>query len=165
MATKTLPKIGKIITKRKLMSLYGDYAMSVLGEYVSQLNTKRGEIRKYKVIKQLPDVAEFKNLLDLRYTSTVEGLISDAYSEFTSLGDELRGWYDNLPESFQGGDKGECLDQAASSLEGISEPTVQDRLSPTLRRHITECTLRRCCRQAKHCERRTRKAIPGRRRG
>lgn len=58
------------------------------------------------------------------HTSTVEGCVSDAMSELQSLGEELRSWYDNMPENLQGGDKGNQVDEAASALEGLNEPTM-----------------------------------------
>lgn len=47
------------------------------------------------------------------------GLVGDAKSEFESLRDELQEWYDNLPENFQNGDKGNDLQTAIDELENL----------------------------------------------
>ena len=51
-----------------------------------------------------------------RFASVVD-LLSEARSEAESLKEELESWYDNLPESFQNGEKGEALQSAMSELE------------------------------------------------
>lgn len=51
--------------------------------------------------------------------ASAQGDVSQAQLEFESLRDELQEWYDNLPETFQGGDKGSQLEEAISSLEEL----------------------------------------------
>lgn len=57
-------------------------------------------------------------------------LVSQAKDEFETLRDELQEWYDNLPENFQQGSKGEALQEAIQELEnaiegcGTAEDTV-----------------------------------------
>lgn len=46
-------------------------------------------------------------------------LINDAKSEMELLRDELQEWYDNLPEQFQGGSKGDQLQTAIDALTEI----------------------------------------------
>lgn len=58
--------------------------------------------------------------------------IADAFSEIESLKDELQEWYDNLPENFQNGSKGEQLQEAIGALEQHSEPSVDDKLQELL---------------------------------
>lgn len=58
--------------------------------------------------------------------STVADAVSTAFSEIESIKDELQEWYDNLPENFQNGSKGEALQEAISALEGASEPEAPD---------------------------------------
>lgn len=55
---------------------------------------------------------------------SIADAVSEVFGEFTELGEELRGWYDNMPEGPQSGDKGSEVDQAASDMEGIDEPDV-----------------------------------------
>lgn len=62
-------------------------------------------------------------------TSTVADAVSNAFSDIESLKDELQEWYDNLPESFQNGSKGEALQEAVSNLEGTSEPDIPEYAS------------------------------------
>lgn len=46
-------------------------------------------------------------------------LIETAKADIEELRDEIQGWYDNLPEAFQSGDKGNELEQCVSELEEI----------------------------------------------
>lgn len=46
-----------------------------------------------------------------------QSLVSDAKSEAEELRDELQDWYDNLPENFQAGEKGDTLQSAIDELE------------------------------------------------
>ncbi len=50
-------------------------------------------------------------------TTTVADAIDTARSGFEELRDEYQDWYDNLPESFQNGSKGEELQSAIDQLE------------------------------------------------
>lgn len=65
----------------------------------------------------------------IQHSTTVSGAVSDAFSALQSLGEELREWYDNLPEGLQGGSKGDALSEAADILEGLSEPDVPDSVA------------------------------------
>jgi hypothetical protein len=59
-------------------------------------------------------------------TSTVQDIVSDTFSEFECLEDELQRWYDNLPEQFQGWHKSDELEEAIDLLGRLQheEPTV-----------------------------------------
>lgn len=48
-------------------------------------------------------------------------LVGDAATQVEELKDELQSWYDNLPENFQQGDKGEALQTAIDQLESIQQ--------------------------------------------
>ena len=50
--------------------------------------------------------------------TTVSGAIDTAFTVMSELRDELQEWYDNLPEPFQNGDKGNQLQEA---IDGISQ--------------------------------------------
>jgi uncharacterized protein (UPF0147 family) len=54
-------------------------------------------------------------------------VVSEACGELASLGEELRGWADNIADKFP--DKADVIGEAASTLEDIREPTVPDELS------------------------------------
>lgn len=47
-----------------------------------------------------------------------------AYSEFQSLGEEMREMFDDLSEKSQEGERGQMLEAAADEMEGLDEPTV-----------------------------------------
>lgn len=60
------------------------------------------------------------------YTGDCEGAVSDAYSAMDGIKDELQSWYDNLPENFQSGDKGDQLQTAIDAIESVDEPNAPD---------------------------------------
>lgn len=59
-------------------------------------------------------------------TQDVSSAVSDAFSELACLGEELRSWYDNMPENFQNGDKGSQVSEAADALESLQEIDVPE---------------------------------------
>ena len=59
---------------------------------------------------------------------SIADAVSEAFSEITSLGDEVREAYDNTPESLQNSSIGEARDECASALEQINEPDVPEEL-------------------------------------
>ena len=127
---------GQVVSIMKLRNAYDAYVLQVIGEFFSRQegkriatktkkgrNTTRRAAATFKVVKTPPDKAEYDRLKREKYTTTIGELISDAYSEVESLAGEVRDWYDNLPESFQSGDKGDRLSEAADALENISDST------------------------------------------
>jgi hypothetical protein len=62
----------------------------------------------------------------------IEDAISTAFGIFTELSEEMRDWYDNMPESFQNADKGSTVDESASTLENLSEPSIDDEIRKVL---------------------------------
>lgn len=65
----------------------------------------------------------------IKHDTSVEGAVSDAQSEIESLAEEMRSWYDNMPENFQNGDVGSRVSEAADTLEGISWPEAPEAVS------------------------------------
>ena len=59
---------------------------------------------------------------------TTEYTVSDAVENLASvageLRDELQEWYDNLPESFQSGSKGDQLQEAIDALDEVAESSI-----------------------------------------
>lgn len=51
----------------------------------------------------------------------IAGDVDDCRGEVESLKEELQDWYDNLPESFQSGEKGDALQSAIDSLQEIED--------------------------------------------
>lgn len=67
-----------------------------------------------------------------RIEGTADGFVDDAFSDAEGLTEELQSWYDNLPESFQNGERGEKLQEAIDALESASKPDVPDALETVL---------------------------------
>jgi hypothetical protein len=59
---------------------------------------------------------------------TIEDAISEALGEITTLAEEMREAFDNMPESLQSSAVGEARSEAADNLENISEPDVPAEL-------------------------------------
>lgn len=76
---------------------------------------------------------------------TVEEFVSDAFSDAEGLKDELQSWWDNLPENFQNGDKGDALQEAIDALDGVSQPDVPDCIATSNVRY-TPCGKRKASR-------------------
>lgn len=118
-------KTGEIVNKSKLIKTYDKYVLSVLSDKLSRVpQEKKGEWPKFTVLSDLPTVEEYSKLKDQRYSTTVEDLVSDAFGMIEGLGNEMREWYDNMPEGFQNTDKGSQVSEVADTLEEMSPPTV-----------------------------------------
>lgn len=115
-----------ILTKFALEKQFDRYATAVLSAYLTAQPYERRKQRKYEVTKPLPTLDEYRDLRDKQYLTTVDDLVSDAFSEFEGLRDELQAWYDNLPESFQNGNKGDELQDAINGLENAQRPDVPE---------------------------------------
>jgi hypothetical protein len=61
---------------------------------------------------------------------TIEEAYSEFHGEIETLGEEMRAWYDNMPEGPQNGEKGSAVDEAAEALEGIDERDIPEALKP-----------------------------------
>ena len=59
---------------------------------------------------------------------SIADAISEAFGELISLAEEVREVCDNMPESLQQSSRYEALDGAASELENLNEPSVDDAL-------------------------------------
>ena len=116
------PASGETVTKTKLTRFYDRYATTVLRNKLTALDRKRKERQKYRVHSALPDKDEYVELRDEQFTSTVADVVDEAFAEAEALGEEIREWYDNLPESFQDSDKGYSLDEAANGFENLDRP-------------------------------------------
>lgn len=118
----------RTITSRQLNKNYDKYAAIVLNDYLESLphERKRGSSRTYKLLKLLPTKEAYFELKIKKYTTTIQDLVSDAFSEFESLSSELQEWYDNLPEQFQNGDKGTTLQESSDTLSNLDIPDVSE---------------------------------------
>jgi hypothetical protein len=119
------------VTKRKLNADYGPHAGVVLtaAQLLQPVPSKRGKMASWTVLKPLPSREDYKKMQDVHYQTSLTGLIEDAYSVFEELASELRDWHDNLPESFQQGDKGSQLEDASSMLENLRSPDLPEFLT------------------------------------
>jgi len=131
-------KVGEVVGVVRLKKAYDQYALMVLGGYVQQQPSERketasGKSRRvaasYKIKQTMPTAAEYTELKRKRFTSTAGELMDEAYSEIESLGEEMRGWYDNLTDTLQQNDRGQRVDEAANTLEGISAQESTDLMS------------------------------------
>lgn len=59
---------------------------------------------------------------------SVADALSNGVSDLESLKDELQDWYDNMPENFQSGDKGEQLQTAIDQLDSACAVTIPEGL-------------------------------------
>jgi len=131
-------KVGEVVGVIRIKNAYDQYALMVLGGYVERQETERkqtasGKSRRaaatYKIKKPMPNMAEYQQLKQKRFTSSASELMSEAYSEVTSLAEEMREWYDNLTEGLQQTDRGTRVEEAANTLEGISEQDSTDLMN------------------------------------
>jgi hypothetical protein len=60
---------------------------------------------------------------------TIEGAITSAHGMLVELGEEMRNWYDSMPENLQGGSRAETVQETADTLEGLEAPTIPDFIS------------------------------------
>ena len=131
-------KVGEVVGVIRLKNSYDQYAIMVLGGYIERQETERkqtasGKSRRaaatYKIKKPMPNMAEYQQLKQKRFTSSASELMSEAYSEITSLAEEMRSWYDNLTDTLQQNDRGQRVDEAANTLESISEQDSIDLMN------------------------------------
>ena len=92
------------------------------------LETTKGIVSKKSICKthveglwsypnDFPSVEDFKTMERQHFSSSIPTVLDNARDEIENLKDELQEWYDNLPESFQYGMKGEALEEAINILE------------------------------------------------
>lgn len=126
-----MPKKAKPVTEitiRSLNSTYGSHASSILSDCLQRIYGERGrgKIKKFKIIKPLPSVEAFREMRTKKYTQSLYATITEAWGEIDSIKEELQQWYDNLPESFQNGTKGDGIQDAINTIESCSEPNVPE---------------------------------------
>lgn len=71
----------------------------------------------WTVTGELPTKEAYAALLKQAFTIDLGSVVSGAQSDLESLKDELDDWYNNLPDSFQNGEKGEMLQSAVDQLD------------------------------------------------
>jgi uncharacterized protein YukE len=81
-------------------------ALGMIDTVVQGLNSMADDVRDGREINP-GRIEDFVNI------------ISDSTSSVEELKEELENWYDNLPENFQNGMKGDELQEAIDALDGI----------------------------------------------
>lgn len=89
----------------------------------------------------------------------VDGCAEIAASELRDLQSEMEDWFSNLPESFQGSDKGQTIEQAGEALssacdaiEGIDYPGEEGEAVPEVEvRHVLPRGKRKPLSRADRC--------------
>lgn len=124
----------KIITKTKLTKDYDEHASVVflsgcLPFLTVMKKTHKGERTRYEVVRALPSKETYLEMKNRYYSTTIGELVSSVYNDIVELKDELESWYDNMPESLQGGDKGQILQDSISCLDSVYEPDVDENIS------------------------------------
>jgi hypothetical protein len=117
------------ITAIKLRNQFNHHAPQVLHDHLreAEKQPKRGTL--YAIVKPLPTKEEYTKLFQHKYTNPLSDVVANAFSEFESLAGEMQDWYDNLPQAFQDGDKGQQLQDAQSALEDLRQPDVPESLA------------------------------------
>lgn len=122
-------RVGEEVGIAKLRKTYDAYANCVLGLYLDELPREKNKQRRFKVRQETPSVDEYLRLKSVRYSTSVESLVDEAYAEIECLAEEMRERFDNMPENLQGGDVGGRVEEAADTLEGIDRVDYPDGLS------------------------------------
>lgn len=121
-------KVGQVVKIAQLNKEFGPHAVGVLDGYLESMPREKSKQRTYKCVKDLPGKTEFFRLRDAKYTKSIADLVGDAFSTFEELAGEVSDWFDNLPQAFQDGEKGDALTTAKDALEGVSAPDVPDSI-------------------------------------
>jgi len=122
----TIWKVGRVVSAKKLEGQFGLHYWDVLGECLDVEPKKKGP-PSFKVIKEMPKTAaEYQDLQQKRYTTTVEALINDAFSQIEELTKEMQDAYLTMDENLQASDLGVRRRIAAEGLEllVIDKPVI-----------------------------------------
>lgn len=88
-------------------------------------------------------------------TSTLAAAVADALESLHGLGEELQEWYDNMPENFQNGSKGEEVSEAADAIEQLADsidiPEALLELPVTLPEFVSKRRKSRADRRDEEC--------------
>jgi len=101
---------------------------SSMAFYKVQITTEGRDIRTVR--KQYPQASVVKIEMNKSRSDRLtdaRSLIEDAQSDIDELREEMTAWFENLPESFQEGEKGSALEETAEKLgeafDAIDEAT------------------------------------------
>ena len=72
-------------------------------------------------VQMILDVVEEQEVPRWELLDNAVSIIESAQAEVEELKEELESWYDNLPENFQNGMKGDELQEAIDALDNLSD--------------------------------------------
>ncbi len=112
-------KHGQTYSARKFRNAYDKHCVPVLVRLgtLERTETPRGKPRKWTVVGTLPTQEAYLEARRGYYAETLTALIDNAYSDAEAVGEELTEWYDGMPENLQEGEKGDTLQESASTIE------------------------------------------------
>jgi hypothetical protein len=118
--------IGSIVTKQAIRKEFGAHALGKIEDKLESQPRAKREQRKFKIIAELPAPEDVKKLVRDSFTTSIGDAAESAQSDAEQLKDELQDWFDNPPESFQGGQKGNELEDAISEFDSINWPEAPE---------------------------------------
>lgn len=115
--------INDTVTLKALEQVAGSHMAPPLVRegYVEALSREPRCQPRFKILKALPSDAELAIMRDKNYRVDGASVVDGAFNVFQELRDEIQDWWDNLPENFQNGDKGDSLQECISSLEQFAD--------------------------------------------
>lgn len=120
------------VSSRKINSTYGYYSEAPLLQagYIKALPRERGKALTFELLQELPTKEKLEELRRTCYTRTIGDAVEEAYGIIQELGEEMRNWHDNMPESLQSSEKGENISSAADELENNADaPEVPESVA------------------------------------
>ena len=123
-------KVGSIVGKTALHNRYWYGAAHELDrlEYVKQQPSgKKGEVTKYKVLKELPSKEEFeKEVREKIFTKGMSEVLQDAVGEIEEIKDKMEQWNDSMQENegLSQTSKAEEVQNAYDELEYLDLSTL-----------------------------------------
>lgn len=123
-------KVGDVVTKMAIRVVFDPYFEPLLvpGVFEPIPRPNRKAPPTYRIAQAIPSMEQYSDMKRSRYTTSASDLQTEVASGIEELGSELRSWHDNLPDGLNSSDKAGEIDEAASTLEGISVPEVPDAL-------------------------------------
>lgn len=118
--------IGDIVISTYLQQRFNGQAPQVLASnnLISEEERQPRQQRRYKINKELPSKEAYLLLHRKFFTTSVTGLVDDAFSEIEELRNEMQERFDNTPESLQQTEVNQAVEEAANVLRDIEQPDI-----------------------------------------
>jgi hypothetical protein len=119
-------KVGDVVNKMTIRVVFDPYfdRLLVPGFFEPLPRESRKAPPTYRIVQPIPSLTQYAIIKRTRYTTSVEDLLSEVSSGIEELGGELRSWHDNLPDGLNTSSKADEIDEAATTLEGITVPDL-----------------------------------------